>query len=110
MIFWREKLSNPQGRDKKRAPHSSFHKKSLPFPAGFFNNLQFSSGVSTDPFYQDCFFNRSRISVSRFSSFDGSGGAAGASSSFLFDLSKLDRKSTRLNSRHFPLSYAVFCL
>src|SRR5690625_290677 len=89
MIFWREKLSNPQGRDKKRAPHSSFPKQSLPFPAGFFNNLHFSSAVRTDPSYHDFLFNRSRISVSSFSSFDGSGGAAGASSSFLFNLSKL---------------------
>src|SRR5690625_2315733 len=89
MIFWREKLSNPEGRDKKRAPHSSIHNRKLTFPARFFNNLHISSGVRTDPFYQDCFCNRSRISVSSFSSFDDSGGAAGASSTSRINLSKL---------------------
>src|SRR5690625_7686647 len=89
MLFGREKLSNAKGRDRGRVPPSCLLKKWLPFPAGFFNNLQVSSGVRTDPFYQDCFFNRSRISVSSFSSFDGSGGAGGVSASFLFNLSKL---------------------
>src|SRR5204863_9159875 len=33
-----------------------------------------------------------------------------AGSSKLFDIAHLDRKSTRLNSSHVEISYAVFCL
>src|SRR3712207_9403884 len=38
------------------------------------------------------------------------GGLAVEETLFLFDGSPLDRKSTRLNSSHANISYAVFCL
>src|SRR5207253_10872506 len=44
----------------------------------------------------------------------GAGGSAGRDLASLFDLEldteKKDRKSTRLNSSHVAISYAVFCL